>query len=116
MVKSVLGVAHQGLRDWFIQRVTAVVLAVYSVGLISYFFIHSGVDFDSWHALFAHPAMKIATILFFVSLLFHAWVGMWTVFTDYIKDAWLSVTLNVLMFFALAAYFLWACQILWGFS
>jgi succinate dehydrogenase / fumarate reductase membrane anchor subunit len=116
MVKSVLGVAHQGLRDWFFQRVSAMVMALYFVGILAYLFLHPALDFDTWHALFANTAMKIATILFFVSLLYHAWVGMWTVFTDYIKVTWLGVLLNVLVFFALGGFFFWAWQILWGFS
>ena len=33
MVKSVLSVNHQGLRDWIIQRVSAIVMAVYFIGL-----------------------------------------------------------------------------------
>lgn len=114
MVKSVLGVNHQGLRDWFIQRVSAIVMAIYSIGLIVYLLSHPGIQYSEWHSFFAQTWVKIATLLFVASLLFHAWVGMWTVFTDYIKAAWLSLTLNVLVFFALAAAFLWALQILWG--
>jgi succinate dehydrogenase / fumarate reductase membrane anchor subunit len=114
MVKSVLGVNHQGLQDWLIQRVSAVVMAVYSVGIIGYLLINSPIDFVNWHALFAHVWMKIATILFVASLLFHAWVGMWTIFTDYVKPYWLTVLLNVLVFFSLASCFFWALLILWG--
>jgi succinate dehydrogenase / fumarate reductase membrane anchor subunit len=114
MVKSVLGVNHQGLRDWFIQRVSAVVMAIYSIGMIAYLLSHQGLQYEDWHALFAQTWMKLATILFISSLLFHAWVGMWTVFTDYVKVAWLCVLLNVLMFFALATSFFWALQILWS--
>jgi succinate dehydrogenase / fumarate reductase membrane anchor subunit len=116
MVKSVLGANHQGLRDWFIQRISAVVMAIYSVGMIYYFLANPGFNFTDWHALFAHTWMKIITILFITSLLFHAWVGVWTIFTDYVKIAWLCVSLNVLVFFALAASFFWALQILWGTS
>jgi succinate dehydrogenase / fumarate reductase membrane anchor subunit len=49
MVKSVLGVNHQGLQDWLIQRVSAVVMAVYSVGIIAYLLINYPVDFVNWH-------------------------------------------------------------------
>jgi succinate dehydrogenase / fumarate reductase membrane anchor subunit len=112
MVKSVLGVNHQGLRDWFVQRISAVVMAVYSIGMIAYFLMHSSVDFAGWHSLFAHTWMKVGTLLFVASLLLHAWVGMWTVFTDYAKG--FAVTLNVFVFLALAACFFWALLILWG--
>lgn len=114
MVKSVLGVNHRGLRDWLLQRVTAIILAIYSVFLIAFFLTHSKVDFNTWHILFSHQWMKVSTILFVVALLFHAWIGMWTVFTDYVKITWLSLTLQVLVVVGLLACFFWALQILWG--
>jgi succinate dehydrogenase / fumarate reductase membrane anchor subunit len=114
MVKSVLGVNHQGLQDWLIQRVSAVIMAIYSIGMISYFLIGGPIEFVNWHALFAHVWMKIATILCVASLLFHAWVGMWTIFTDYVKPYGLTIVLNVLVFFSLVASFFWALLILWG--
>jgi succinate dehydrogenase / fumarate reductase membrane anchor subunit len=114
MVKSVLGVNHQGLQDWLIQRVSAVVMAIYSIAMVAYFLFSSPLDFVNWHALFAHVWMKVATLLFVASFLFHAWVGMWTIFTDYVKPYWLTIVLNVLVFISLAACFFWALLILWG--
>jgi hypothetical protein len=71
MVKSVLGVNHQGLQDWLIQRVSAVVMAIYSIAMVAYFLFSSPLDFVNWHALFAHVWMKVATLLFVASFLFH---------------------------------------------
>ncbi len=114
MVKSVLGVSHQGLRDWLIQRVSAIVMAIYSTGLIAYFLAHPNLDYVDWHMLFSHPLMKVASILFITCLLFHAWVGMWTIFTDYITIFILRLILQILVFLSLVASFFWALQILWG--
>ncbi len=114
MVKSVLGVNHQGLTDWFFQRVSAVVMGIYFVGLMVFFLMHPDVTYEDWHGLFSCGWMKVATILVVISLLFHAWVGMWTVFTDYIKCAWARLILEVLVFFGLAACFFAAFAILWG--
>jgi len=114
MVKSVLGVNHQGLSDWLIQRVSAVIMAVYSVGMIAFFLMNSQLDFVSWHLLFTHAWMKVATILFVMSLLFHAWIGMWTIFTDYIKIFVLRLIAHLLVFLILVACFFWALQIVWG--
>ncbi len=114
MVKSVLGVNHQGLTDWLVQRVSAIVMTVYSLGLISYLVMTQDIDYTRWHALFSHGWMKLATILFIVSLLFHAWVGMWTVFTDYIKPFVLRFILQVLLFLSLVSFFFASLMILWG--
>lgn len=114
MVKTVLGVNHQGLRDWFIQRVSAIVMAIYSLVLIIWILAQPSVNYLNWHWLFSHVWMKVATMLFAASVLLHAWVGIWTIFTDYIKIAWLCLLLNTLVFFTLAASFFWTLFILWG--
>lgn len=114
MVKSVLGVNHQGLRDWLFQRVTAVIMAVYSVGLIAYFLMASNISFDDWHSLFAQAWMKVATLLFVLALLYHAWIGMWTVVTDYIKPVALALLAHTVIFLTLVTSFFWALVILWG--
>ena len=114
MVKSVLGVYHAGLRDWFIQRISALIMFFYTVGLLLYFIVNPDMQYPVWHDLFAHTAMKIATILFILSLLFHAWVGMWTVLTDYIKPFVLRLILYILIFLSLVAFFFISLQIVWG--
>jgi len=114
MVKSVLSVSHRGLRDWVIQRLSAIMMAVYSVGLISYILIHPNLTFVAWSQLFAHGWMKIATMLVVLALLLHAWVGMWTILTDYVKNFVASCTLKVVVLLVLAACFFWAFSILWS--
>ena len=114
MVKTVLSVKHQGLRDWGFQRLSAVYMALYSVALIGFFMDNPGLDYSTWHLLFDHAWMRVASVLFVFSLMAHAWVGMWTVFTDYIKHYVLCVTLNVIVLFSLAACLIWTLQILWG--
>lgn len=114
MVKSVLGVNHQGLRDWLIQRVSGVVMTIYVLGLVSFFAMHPNLGYDDWHSLFSHTWMKISTILVVLSLLYHTWVGMWTVFTDYIKITWLNWALQVIVILGLIALFLETLLILWS--
>lgn len=114
MVKSVIGVNHQGLRDWVIQRISAILMAFYTIGLFSYVVLNPGLLYPEWHALFSHVWMKVMTMLVLTGLLFHAWVGMWTVFTDYVKCFIIRATLNVLMLLMLAACFFWGLLILWS--
>lgn len=114
MVKSVLGVKHQGLRDWIIQRASAILMAVYSIGLIGYVVLNPQLSFAEWHSLFGHAGMKIATILFLVCLLAHTWVGMWTIFTDYVKPFVLRSILNFLVLLLLAVCLVWGLLILWS--
>ena len=114
MVKSVLGVNHQGLRDRIIQRLTAIFMAIYSIFLMAYFISHSDLSFAEWHSLFSSQWMKVATILFILGILFHAWIGIWTVFTDYVKPFVLRSILNTLVLIMLFACFFWGILILWS--
>lgn len=114
MVKSVLGVNHQGFTEWLIQRMTAIVMAVFSVIMFGFFATHTDLAFYEWHGLFAQWWMKIITLLFMLSVLYHAWIGMWTVFTDYVKPFWVRLILDVVMFLALISFFLATLLILWG--
>jgi succinate dehydrogenase / fumarate reductase membrane anchor subunit len=114
MVKSVLGVNHQGLRDWIVQRVSAVVMAVYSIALISYLVFNPELSFAEWHTLFSIIWVKVATLLFLLCLLWHAWIGMWTIFTDYVKPFVIRGMLHVLVLLMLVACFIWGLMILWS--
>lgn len=114
MVKSVLGVNHQGLTDWVIQRVSAILMVIYIIGLIIFFITHPVLSFAEWHYQFSQYWVKIATIIFILCILFHAWIGMWTVFTDYVKPFVLRAILDFLVILTLTACFIWAVLILWS--
>lgn len=114
MVKSVLGVSHQGTRDWVVQRSSAILMAIYTIGLMAYIMLSTDLSFAEWHTLFAYTWMKVATILFIFALICHAWVGIWTVFTDYIHWYVLRSILNSLVLLLLAACLVWALLILWS--
>lgn len=114
MVKSVLGVNHQGLRDWAIQRVSAILMAIYIINLVIFLLIHPDLSYQEWHSLFSHLWLKVASIIFLLSLLYHAWIGIWIVFTDYIKPFVLRAFLDFLVLLMLAASFVWGVMILWS--
>lgn len=114
MVKSVLSVNHQGLRDWMLQRASAVIMAIYCVVFIMFLVSHPTLDFAEWHRLSTDLWFKIATILFVASVLLHAWVGMWTVFTDYIKAFLLRLILNLIVLLMLITCFIWALLTVWS--
>lgn len=105
--------AHYGLRDWLAQRITAALMAVYTLILIGVFLKNSSVTFAVWKDLFSRGWMRIATLLFAASLAWHAWVGVRDILMDYIKPDGLRLTLQVLTLLLLAAYVGWAVQILW---
>ena len=113
MKRIVVG-AHYGLRDWLIQRVTAVVMVVYTFVFLGYVLSHRPLDFAAWRGLFTHGAMRVLTLLFLLSLFYHAWIGVRDIYMDYIKPTGIRLLLQVLTVLALAAYAIWAVSILWS--
>ena len=82
--RDVVG-AHYGLRDWLAQRLTAIVMTLYSVLFILVLARARGLDFAGWRQVFAPQWMKLATLLFLVSIFLHAWIGARNIFMDYVK-------------------------------
>jgi succinate dehydrogenase / fumarate reductase membrane anchor subunit len=114
MVKRIVVGAHYGLRDWMIQRVSAVVMAVYTLLFVLILIFAPPRHYSAWKALFAGQAMKLATFVFLLSLFLHAWIGMRDILMDYIKPTGARLSLEVLVALALVAYAGWALQIVWS--
>lgn len=103
-----------GLQDWLMQRFTAFYLALYFSYLVIFLVSHQPVDYVVWHALFEGQGMKVATFIAFLALIAHAWIGIWTVTTDYLKNNFIRISLQALVIFALLGYGFWGVLILWG--
>jgi succinate dehydrogenase / fumarate reductase membrane anchor subunit len=114
MVKDVTGLTRSGLRDWLIQRVSAVVLAAYVLFLFGYIVCQAPLNFADWQGLYRHELMRIFTFLALLSLVYHTWVGIWTVLTDYVKCAYLRIIIQIVVILALVSYLVWGVDIVWG--
>ncbi len=106
--------AHYGLRDWLGQRISAVVLGVYAIGLALYVLAARDLGYDAWAGLFAAPWMKVVTLLAFAALFYHAWIGMRDLWMDYIKPVSVRLSLLVLTVLYLLACAVWSVQVLWS--
>ncbi|MES2819048.1 MAG: succinate dehydrogenase, hydrophobic membrane anchor protein [Pseudomonadota bacterium] len=121
MVTNVTNLSRSGLYDWMAQRVSAVVLAAYFIFLLGYLAASPGLTYSDWSALFSHNWMRIFSLLALVALSAHAWVGMWTISTDYLTPMALGKWATGVRFLfqaacgvAMFAMFVWGVQILWG--
>jgi succinate dehydrogenase / fumarate reductase membrane anchor subunit len=106
--------AHYGLMDWLVQRLSAIVMALYTVLLLAIVLWNGGLDYALWTRLFAHDGFRLASFLFMVSLLYHAWIGARDILMDYIKPVGARVLLVTVIVVLLVAYLGWTLQILWG--
>lgn len=121
MVTNVTSLGRNGVYDWLVQRISAVILLAYFLFLAFYVGSHPDLTFLQWRALFASDWMRAFSLLALFALCAHAWIGMWTIFTDYLTTAVLGKAATaVRLGFQLAtlltlfAYFVWCVQILWS--
>jgi succinate dehydrogenase / fumarate reductase membrane anchor subunit len=114
MVTNITSFGRSGLYDWLIQRVTAVVLAAYTVFMIGYLAFGAELTYDMWSSLFQGVAMRTFTLLALLSFAAHVWIGMWSVSTDYIKPTGMRIVFQSACGLLTFVYVVWGCQILWG--
>jgi succinate dehydrogenase / fumarate reductase membrane anchor subunit len=106
--------AHYGVRDWLLQRLTAVVMAGYTIFVIFAMLLHRPLNYPAWKSVFSEMWFQVGTMLFVASLLYHAWVGMRDILMDYIKPTGIRLTLQFGVAFVLLFYLVWTAAILWG--
>lgn len=114
MIKRTVVGAHYGLRSWLIQRVTSVVMACYVLFLLVFLATHQPLQFTDWKHLMQGSMMRLVSTLFWLSLSWHAWIGLRNVFMDYIKPTGLRVAMHSLVLVLLVFYFGWLVQVLWS--
>ena len=112
MKRLVVG-AHYGLRDWLAQRISAVIMAVYTVIIAGVLLKQAPMTYAAWKDLFTQGWMRVATLLFAASLAWHAWVGVRDILMDYVKPDGVRLALQVLVLLVIASYVGWVIQILW---
>ena len=112
--KRIVTGAHYGTRDWLAQRITATLMAIFTLVVIGQVIAISGpVGYDGWAHIFSGQCMKVLTFVAILSLLYHAWVGVRDIWMDYIKPVGLRLALQVFSIVWLVGCSGWAIQVLW---
>jgi len=121
VVTNVTNFGRSGLYDWMVQRLSAVYLALYFVSLITYLVLSPDLSFEQWSSLFGATWVRIASLLALLALSAHAWVGLWTISTDYLTSDLLGSKATAVRFafqsvcvIVMFIYLIWGIQILWG--
>jgi succinate dehydrogenase / fumarate reductase membrane anchor subunit len=110
--RTVVG-AHYGIRDWLAQRVTAVLMALFTLALLIQLLMPGALGYDRWAGIFSQQWMKLLTFVVVVALAVHAWVGMRDIFMDYVKPVGIRLGLQVATIVWLLGCTGWAVQVLW---
>ncbi len=106
------GSTRKGLGEWIVQRVSALYLAgcVVAFGVRLTFWPID--DFYEWHEWWSDGAVRVAAALFLFAVVLHAWIGMRSVFLDYLNPFWLRFTMSTLTAVSLVALFVWGSYLL----
>lgn len=114
MVDRIVTGAHYGLRDWLVQRISAVVMAIYALFIAGWVVLNAPLGYDAWTLLFSSNVVRSFTLLVLLAVFFHAWIGMRDIVMDYVKPPGVRLAIHVLVILALMLYAIWSVQILWG--
>lgn len=107
-------ITGQGLKEWKWQRFSAIILALYMLYVGIAYLYYAPISYATWSGMFANPLMRLATLFVLLCLVIHAWIGIWTVLTDYVKPLWIRYLLETMVLFLLFGYILWGFLIMWG--
>ena len=120
MVRTVTSFGRSGLSDFLLQRISGVVIAAYFFFIVGWLLTHKGVDYPTWLSLHQLTSMKIFNTASLLSVVVHAWIGLWVVLTDYVtvrllgeKATALRLTFEIIAIGVLVAYTLWGLAIVW---
>ena len=112
--KRIVVGAHYGLRDWLAQRVTAALMALFTLLVIAQVVISKGpIGYDHWAGIFSSQWMKVLTFTVILAMLYHIWVGMRDIWMDYIKPVGTRLSLQVVTLVWLTGCAGWSIQVLW---
>jgi succinate dehydrogenase / fumarate reductase membrane anchor subunit len=98
--------------EWLVQRITSVYLAGFVIYILIYLALHPVKSYGAWSDYFASGGVRLAWGLFFLSLLLHAWVGMRSIYLDYVKPTGLRFAVTAATAIGFVALGLWTATIL----
>jgi succinate dehydrogenase / fumarate reductase membrane anchor subunit len=120
MVTNVTSLTRSGLSDFVVQRISAVIMALYAACVVGWLLINPHPTYEAVVAYFDHPGMRMFSTLTVLATAAHAWIGMWTVGTDYIRPHYFGrhatafrLVYQYTCLFVLFGYVAWAIQIFW---
>jgi succinate dehydrogenase / fumarate reductase membrane anchor subunit len=121
MVAAVTNFGRSGTSDWLFQRLSALVLLAYTLFIVWYLLATPDLDYGQWKALFAQTPMRIFSVGALLSTVVHAWIGWWSITTDYMTERMMGPMGNILRWLAqlgcgllLFTYLIWGIQVLWS--
>ena len=112
-MKHFYSFTQKGVTDWILQRITAIYLLVYFVVLVGFFFTTHNINFGTWKDFALSTPMQIAHLFALLSLVAHAWLGIWIVLTDYVPHKFGRFVAMTLVAILLLSLLVWGMRVIW---
>ncbi|AGH80947.1 succinate dehydrogenase, hydrophobic membrane anchor protein [Psychromonas sp. CNPT3] len=113
MVKVAGTFGRSGVHDYILLRASAVILLAYILYIVG-FIAFNDVNYLVWRSFFSSLCTQVFSLFALLSMLVHAWIGLWQILTDYIKCTRLRGTLQFLLTSVAFIYVFSGFVILWG--
>ena len=84
----------KGSFIWYTQRYTSLIILSYLIYIFSFIFNNQDINFFSWSDFFLSFQVRFLSSIVFLVIVLHAFIGLWTVGTDYLTKRTLGF-LNV---------------------
>lgn len=107
-----MSVGGSGYNAWLIQRVSAIYMALFLIYFVGGWLVCAPQEYADWKAWMGSLPMALATSVFFIAILGHAWVGMRDVLIDYVKPAAIRFVLLMGLALSLIVLGLWVIKVL----
>ncbi|ADZ41789.1 TPA: succinate dehydrogenase membrane anchor subunit [Yersinia enterocolitica] len=114
MVSNASALGRNGVHDWLLLRASAIVITLYVLYILGFVVIVPDITYEIWRGFFASHITKVFTLLTLLSILAHAWIGLWQVLTDYIKPLAVRLVLQLAVVIMLLVYLLYGTIVVWG--
>ncbi|MFP8965255.1 succinate dehydrogenase, hydrophobic membrane anchor protein [Pokkaliibacter sp. CJK22405] len=114
MVTAITSFGRSGLYDWMMQRITALILGLYTLFIVGYLLCHPDLSFDQWKAFFDQTYVRVFSLLALLAVGAHSWIGLWQVSTDYIKQTGARFVFQAVCGTLMFVYVVWGIQVIWG--
>jgi succinate dehydrogenase / fumarate reductase membrane anchor subunit len=113
MVKVAGTFGRSGVHDYILLRASALILLAYTLYLVG-FVASADINYATWSAFFSLTMTKVFSLFALISMLVHAWIGLWQILTDYVKCTKLRGALQFLLTSVAFIYVIFGFVILWG--
>ena len=82
---------------WYTQRYTSIIILCYLIYILSFIFTNQDINFFSWSDFFLSFQVRFLSSIVFLVIVLHAFIGLWTVGTDYLTKrtlGYLNISLS----------------------